>query len=70
MNEIGVLTKLKGHPHIINLIDQGRASFVDIDGHEWGQNYLIFEYPRAGHLIGMLMDMNPLGENAGKFFLK
>ena len=24
----------------------------------------------AGHLIGMLMDMQPLGENAGRFFMK
>jgi len=32
LNEIGVLKKLKGHPHIINLIDEGRASFVDIEG--------------------------------------
>ena len=70
LNEMEVLKKLKGHPHIINLVDEGRASFIDVEGSEWGQHYLIFEYPRAGHLIGMLMDMDPLGEDAGRFFLR
>jgi serine/threonine protein kinase len=31
---------------------------------------MIFEYPRGGHLIGMLMDMEPMGENAGRFFVR
>jgi len=31
---------------------------------------MVFEYPRGGHLIGMLMDMDQLGEPAGRFFLK
>lgn len=31
---------------------------------------MVFEYPRGGHLIGMLMDMDNLGENAGRFFLR
>ena len=64
-----VLEKFSGHPHIINLIEQGRASFLDSENNEWGQFYLLFEYPRAGHLIGMLMEMDPLGEDAGRFFI-
>lgn len=52
------------------MFESGRASFLDTDGTEWGQFYMIFEYPRGGHLIGMLMDMDHLGENAGRFFMK
>ena len=70
LNEVEVLKQFKDHKHIINLVEQGKASFLDSDGQEWGQFYLIFEYPMAGHLIGMLMDMQPLGENAGRFFMK
>jgi len=32
LNEIKVLRKFKGHPHIIELIEEGRASFLDTDG--------------------------------------
>ena len=70
LNEISVLKKLTGHANIINLMEEGQASFRDVNGEEWGQNYLMFEYPRAGHLIGMLMDMDPLGDDAGRFFIR
>jgi carbon catabolite-derepressing protein kinase len=69
-NEIKVLSLMRGHPNIIELKEQGRASFLDTAGDEWGQNYLIFEYPRGGHLIGMLMDMDPLGIDAARFLIK
>ena len=36
MNEIKVLKMYKGHPHIIELVDEGQASFLDTDNNEWG----------------------------------
>jgi serine/threonine protein kinase len=70
LNEVKVLESFKSNPHIINVVEYGRASFLDTEGKEWGQFFMVFEYPRGGHLIGMLMDMDHLGENAGRYFLR
>lgn len=36
LNEVQVLISFKGNPHIIQLYEYGRASFLDVDGQEWG----------------------------------
>lgn len=36
LNEVKVLQSFKSNPHIISLVEYGRASFLDNQGEEWG----------------------------------